>query len=71
MNEVKVQKNETIQLVRFTVGSEEYGVPIEDVQEIVRTPNITPLPNTENFVKGIIYIVLDFIADIVRFIKSI
>lgn len=56
MNEQKEQKGamETTQLVSFTVGKEEYGVPIGDVQEVVRMPAITHLPQTESFLKGVI-----------------
>lgn len=46
--------SQTIQLVSFTVGKEEYGVHIEDVQEIVRMPEITHLPQTPDFIKGVI-----------------
>ncbi len=43
-----------IQVVSFTVGEEEYGVHIEDVQEVVRMPEITHLPQTIDFIKGVI-----------------
>ncbi|MDD5067828.1 MAG: chemotaxis protein CheW [bacterium] len=52
-NEQKIS-TKTIQLVSFTVGEEEYGVHIEDVQEIVRMPEITHLPQTPDFIKGVI-----------------
>ncbi len=42
------------QLVSFTVGKEYYGVHIEEVQEIIRMPEITHLPQTEEYIKGII-----------------
>lgn len=44
----------TRQFVSFTVGKEEYGVHIEDVQEVVRMPEITHLPQTDSFIKGVI-----------------
>jgi purine-binding chemotaxis protein CheW len=43
-----------IQLVIFNLGSEEYAVPISDVKEVVKTPEITPVPNSPSFVLGII-----------------
>jgi purine-binding chemotaxis protein CheW len=54
MKNDEVQHKDTIQLVTFTVGKEEYGVRIEEVQEIVRMPEITRLPQTESFIKGVI-----------------
>ena len=46
--------DKTSQFVSFTVGKEEYGVHIEDVQEVVRMPEITHLPQTDSFIKGVI-----------------
>ena len=45
---------DSIQLVSFSVGNEKYGVHIEQVQEIIRMPGITHLPQTEDYIKGII-----------------
>jgi purine-binding chemotaxis protein CheW len=43
------------QFVIFTLAEEEYGVPIEAVQEIVRVPEqITRVPKTPAFVEGVI-----------------
>lgn len=43
------------QFVIFTLADEEYGVPIDTVQEIVRVPEqITRMPKTPAFVEGII-----------------
>jgi purine-binding chemotaxis protein CheW len=43
------------QFVIFTLADEEYGVPIEAVQEIVRVPEqITRMPKAPAFVEGII-----------------
>ena len=44
----------SIQVVRFAVGNESYGVHIEEVQEIIRMPDITHLPQTEDYIKGVI-----------------
>lgn len=46
--------NDTLQLVTFSLGNEEYGVHIEDVEGVIRIPEITHLPQTESFLKGII-----------------
>ena len=41
------------QFVVFRIAGEEYGVPIADVQEIVRVPErITQVPRTPDFVEG-------------------
>ena len=42
----------SIQVVSFAVGKEKYGVHIGKVQEIIRMPEITRLPQTEDYVKG-------------------
>ncbi|MCK5267061.1 MAG: purine-binding chemotaxis protein CheW [Spirochaetes bacterium] len=47
---------EAFQFVSFYVGSENYGVSIENVESIVRIPDVTLLPQTEDFIKGIINI---------------
>ncbi len=47
-------KKHTFQVVTFAVGKEEYGLRIEEVQEIVRMPEITRLPQTAAFIKGVI-----------------
>ena len=56
MSSEKDQKaaSRTIQLVTFSVGDEEYGVHIEDVEGVIRIPAITHLPQTEDFLKGVI-----------------
>lgn len=43
-----------IQLVVFGLGTEEYGVPITQVQEINRLITPTKIPQTPSFVEGII-----------------
>lgn len=42
------------QIVRFTVGRESFGVDIGMVQEIVTVPEITRVPDTPEFIEGII-----------------
>ncbi len=43
-----------VQLVTFRLGEEQYGVPIGAVQEIVRLPEITAVPEAPWFVEGVI-----------------
>ena len=51
---VKEEKEQTKQLVSFRIGSEEFGVDILKVQEIIRLPNVTPIPNAPRFIQGVI-----------------
>ncbi|GFE61691.1 chemotaxis protein CheW [Geobacter sp. AOG2] len=46
--------NDIIQLVSFELGREEYGVDVLSVREIIRLPAITKMPNTPDYVDGII-----------------
>lgn len=43
-----------IQLVSFTLDGVEYGIDILQVHEILRIPDITRLPNTPSFIRGVI-----------------
>lgn len=43
-----------VQFVVFHVGKELYGVGIDAVQEIVRVPDITEVPDAPGFLEGII-----------------
>jgi len=43
-----------IQLVSFLLDDVEYGVDILAVHEILRIPDITRLPNSPDFIKGVI-----------------
>ena len=52
--EEKSSSSETVQLVSFTVENEEYGVHISDVESVIRLPDITRLPQTPDFIKGVI-----------------
>ncbi len=46
--------NGELHLVIFKLGSEEFGVEIQNVQEIIRISNITKIPQASGHVKGII-----------------
>lgn len=43
-----------VQLVTFRLGAEHFGVPIGAIQEVVRLPEITPVPEAPAFVEGVI-----------------
>jgi len=42
------------QLVTFTLGSEEFGIDIMIVQEIIRIPPITRVPKSREHIEGVI-----------------
>jgi purine-binding chemotaxis protein CheW len=48
------EPRQTRQLVSFRIGDEEFGVDILMVQEIIRLPIITPIPNAPSFILGMI-----------------
>ena len=50
-----VGTNDEEQFVVFRLAGEEYGVPIETVQEIVRIPDVlTRVPHTASFMEGVV-----------------
>ncbi|HPX91754.1 MAG TPA: chemotaxis protein CheW [Spirochaetota bacterium] len=44
----------SIQIVCFKIGNEEYGIDILQVQEILKIPKVTKLPKSSNHVLGVI-----------------
>ncbi|WZL82911.1 chemotaxis protein CheW [Vallitaleaceae bacterium 9-2] len=53
--ETKQMKNEDIkQFIVVKFGHEQYGINIQIVQNIVRMPNITRVPNAPAYIKGVI-----------------
>jgi len=62
-NKEKQEKPETyIHLIVFKLGGEEYGVRIEHIKEVTRTPPIYKMPKTPAFIKGVANIRGDIIA---------
>jgi len=51
-----------VHLIVFKLGAEEYGIRIEQVKEVTITPDITRMPKTPAFIKGIANIRGDIIA---------
>jgi purine-binding chemotaxis protein CheW len=47
-------RGELLQLVSFHIGGEEFGLDILRVQEIIRIQELTRVPNSPNFVDGVI-----------------
>ena len=50
------QEHETLQVVSFRVGAEQYGLDIANVQEIDRLQPITRVPQALSFVEGVIHV---------------
>jgi purine-binding chemotaxis protein CheW len=46
--------DDTVQLVTFQVGAEEYGLDINSITEAIRPLKITPLPRMPEFIEGVI-----------------
>jgi len=51
---LKNTADEVVQLVSFNIGEEEFGVDILKVQEINRMVEITRVPNSPDYVEGVI-----------------
>jgi purine-binding chemotaxis protein CheW len=57
INRIKAEdfhNDEILQLVSFNVGAEEFAINILNVQEINRIVDITRVPNSPNFIIGVI-----------------
>jgi purine-binding chemotaxis protein CheW len=52
-NEGSVAANDEVQLVTFTLGEEEFGIPIAQIQEIDRLSKITRVPKAADYVEGV------------------
>jgi len=44
----------TEQVVVFELDNEQYAVPIEDVREVIKIPEITSVPNSPDFISGLL-----------------
>jgi purine-binding chemotaxis protein CheW len=49
----EVSKHSRTQLIVFKLGKEEYGLAIDQIKEVVLTPNITRMPQTPSYIKGV------------------
>jgi purine-binding chemotaxis protein CheW len=45
--------NQSLQLVTFQLGEEQYGIDIMDVEGIVKVEDVRPIPNAPSYVEGI------------------
>lgn len=53
-NGTQVNAQNTLQLIAFSIGEQTYGVEITTVREIRAWNGATPLPNTRDYVRGVI-----------------
>ncbi|TXK27120.1 purine-binding chemotaxis protein CheW [Pontibacter qinzhouensis] len=61
-NPKNARPEELVHLVVFKLGTESYGIKIEQVKEVTVTPAITRMPRTPHFIKGVANIRGDIIA---------
>jgi purine-binding chemotaxis protein CheW len=54
MTRATPEAEQFIQMISFSIGSERFGVEILVVQEIIMMSNITEIPNSPDFVEGVI-----------------
>ena len=48
-----VKNGRAMQVVVFKLGSEEYGMQIDHIKEVVITPSITKMPQSPKYIKGV------------------
>jgi len=48
------ETEQAVQLISFSIGSERFGVQILVIQEIIMMSTITEIPNSPDFVEGVI-----------------
>ena len=53
-NTDKKTEKKHLKIVVFTLDEEEYGIPITNLKEIIRIPEITHIPNSPKYIKGIL-----------------
>jgi purine-binding chemotaxis protein CheW len=53
-NGAQVNAQNSLQLIAFSIGEQTYGVEITTVREIRAWNGATPLPNTREYVRGVI-----------------
>ncbi len=53
---------ETVHLIVFKLGTEDYAIRIEQVREVTVTPSVTRMPRTPHFIQGVANVRGDIIA---------
>jgi purine-binding chemotaxis protein CheW len=44
---------EEIEMLSFRLGEEEYAVPVDDVKEVLKNRELTPVPNAPDYILGV------------------
>lgn len=47
------EKGKMVQLIIFKLGGEEYALHIDQIKEVVLTPNIAKIPQTPDYIQGV------------------
>ncbi|WMX13455.1 chemotaxis protein CheW [Aureispira sp. CCB-E] len=47
------EQSELMQLIIFKLAGEEYGLPIDQIKEVVLTPRVAKMPQTPPYIKGV------------------
>jgi len=50
---IEEKHSDRVQIIIVRFGEEEYGLSIDQVKEVVMAPNITKLPQTPSYIKGV------------------
>lgn len=50
----RVEIAPTIKIVVYTLDGEEYGSPVEEIKEVIKEMEVTPVPNSPEFMPGFI-----------------
>ena len=53
MDTTKIDSTVT-QYCGFKIGDEEYGIPVMEVQEVIKPQVVTPIPLASEFIRGLI-----------------
>ena len=53
LKEKNLESNSAGRFLCFTLGTEEYAIPLLAVREVIAVPEITPVPQTPNYFLGI------------------
>ncbi|WP_454784175.1 chemotaxis protein CheW [Legionella sp. WA2024007413] len=59
---LKTKEQQLVQLIVFRTGNEEFCIPINDAQEIIKVVPITPIPDSPYFMRGLINVRGDIVA---------
>ncbi|QMT60845.1 chemotaxis protein CheW [Legionella sp. PC997] len=59
---LKSKEQQLVQLIVFRTGNEEFCIPINDAQEIIKVVPITPIPDSPYFMRGLINVRGDIVA---------